>query len=343
MRFAALLYAYLLWLLPALGILYAYAFARKRQGLAAFIDPALAPRLVPRLSRPRQWLKATCLVGAVGCFIVALMQPQWGQEWQEVQRRGRDLMLLLDVSRSMLAEDVVPNRLDRAKSDIKDLVQLLQKEGGHRLGLVVFAGQASLQCPLTLDYGFFVQRLNQVNPDTVARGGTLIGDAIRKALDAFATLANNYKDIILITDGEDHDSAPLPAAQAAAAQQVSIYTIGVGDAITGTRIPRQDGTGHRAYIQYQGQEVRSRMQQETLLEIARITGGAYVPAGTRSIELDRIYTEKIAPKARYHTSMTKRERFIQRYQWFVLAGFVLLGLDMLIREGREAAYATQQP
>lgn len=342
MRFAALLYAHLLWLLPALVLLYAYAFARKRQALATLIDLALVPRLVPRLSRPRQCLKACCLLGAVGAFVLALMQPQWGQEWQDVQRQGRDLMIVLDVSRSMLAEDVIPTRLDRAKSDIKDLVQVLHKEGGHRLGLVVFAGQASLQCPLTFDYGFFLQRLNRVSPDTVARGGTLIGDALRKALSAFATLANNYKDIILITDGEDHDSFPLEAAKAAAAQQISIYTIGVGDPVTGTKIPLQDAAGQRNYIQYQGQEVRSRMQQDVLLEIARLTGGAYVPAGTRSIELDRIYTEKIAPKARYQTSMTKRERFIHRYQWFVLVGCVLLGMDMLLREGREVSYAAQQ-
>jgi len=267
------------------------------------------------------------------------MQPQWGQEWQEVHRQGRDIMLVLDVSRSMLAEDIIPNRLTRAKSDIKDLVQVLQKEGGHRLGLVVFAGQASLQCPLTLDYGFFLQQLNQVGPHTMTRGGTLIGDAIRKALSAFGPLANNYKDIILITDGEDHDSFPLEAAKAAAAEQVSIYTIGVGDAVSGTRVPVPGTTGQRTYVQYQGHEVLSRMQPEVLLEMARLTGGAYVPAGTRAIELDRIYTEKIAPKARRQTAMTKRERFIHRYQWFVLAGVLLLGIDMLVREGREDAYA----
>jgi Ca-activated chloride channel homolog len=328
MRFAALAYAHLLWLVPALLALYIYAFARKRQALAEFLDVVLTPRLVPTLSRVRQWCKALCLIGAVGCLVLALMQPQWGQEWQEVQRQGRDLMIVLDVSRSMLAEDVVPNRLARAKSDIKDLVQVLQKEGGHRLGLVVFAGQASLQCPLTLDYGFFLQQLNQVGPHTVTRGGTLIGDAIRKALSAFGPLANNYKDIILITDGEDHDSFPLEAAKAAAAEQVSLYTIGVGDAVSGTRVPvaGTTGTGQRTYMQYQ----------------ARLTGGAYVPAGTRAIELDRIYTEKIAPKARRQTAMTKRERFIHRYQWFVLAGVLLLGIDMLVREGREDVYAERQ-
>jgi Ca-activated chloride channel family protein len=342
MRFAALAYAHLLWLLPALLALYIYAFTRKRQALAEFLDVVLTPRLVPTLSRARQWCKALCLLGAVGCLVLALMQPQWGQEWQEVQRQGRDLMLVLDVSRSMLAEDVVPNRLARAKSDIKDLVQVLQQEGGHRLGLVVFAGQANLQCPLTLDYGFFLQQLNQVGPHTVTRGGTLIGDAIRKALSAFGPLANTYRDIILITDGEDHDSFPLEAAKAAAGEQVNIYTIGVGDAIKGTRVPVPETTGQRAYVQYQGHEVLSRMQSDLLLEMARLTGGAYVPAGTRAIELDRIYTEKIAPKARRQTAMTKRERFIHRYQWFVLAGVLLLGIDMLVREGREDVYAERQ-
>jgi Ca-activated chloride channel family protein len=342
MRFAALTYAYLLWLLPALIALYVYAFARKRQALMVFMDLVLVPRLVPNLSRTRQWCKALCLIAASGCLVLALMQPQWGQEWQEVQRQGRDMMILLDVSRSMLAEDVIPNRLTRAKSDVKDLLQVLQKEGGHRLGLVVFAGQASLQCPLTLDYGFFLQRLNEVGPHTVARGGTLIGDAIRKALAAFGTLADHYKDIILITDGEDHDSFPLEAAQAAAVQQVSIYTIGVGDSSAGTRIPASVVAAQRTYMQYQGQEVRSRMQADLLLEIARITGGAYVPAGTRSIELDRIYTEKIASKARRQTALTRRERFIHRYQWFVFAGLLCIGIEMLIREGREEVHAAVQ-
>jgi Ca-activated chloride channel family protein len=211
MHFAALVYAYLLWLLPALLALYIYAFARKRQALAAFLDVVLTPRLVHAEPSPAV-VQSPMSLGAVGCLVLALMQTAI-QEWQEVQRQGRDLMILLDVSRSMLAEDVVPSRLARAKSDITDLLQVLQQEGGHRLGLVVFAGQASLQCPLTLDYAFFLQQLNQAGPHTVTRGGTLIGDAIRKALSAFGPLANNYKDIILITDGEDHDSFPLEAAR----------------------------------------------------------------------------------------------------------------------------------
>jgi Ca-activated chloride channel family protein len=340
MRFAALPYVYLLWLVPVLLVLYVYAFTRKRQALAVFMDLALAPRLIPSASRMRQWCKALCLIAAVGCLVLALMQPQWGKRWQDVPRRGRDLMFLLDVSRSMLADDVVPNRLERSKIDIKDLVQILHRGGGHRLGLVVFAGRASLQCPLTLDYAFFLQKLNEVGPDTVGRGGTLIGDAIRQALHGFGTLDHNYKDIILITDGEDHDSFPMEAAKTAAEQQVSIYAIGIGDPSVGTRIPVQNAPGERTYVQYQGQEVRSRMQESLLLEMAQLTEGAYVPAGTRSIELDRIYMEKIAPKARRHIDVATRERFIHRYQWFVLAALLLLATEMLVRERKSSGKTT---
>ncbi len=332
MRFAALPYVYLLWLVPALLALYIYAFVRKRQALALFMDPELVSRLLADVSRARQWVKAICLIAAVGCLALALMQPQWGKRWQDVPRRGRDLMILLDVSRSMLARDVIPNRLQRAKIDIKDLVQVLHQEGGHRLGLVVFAGRASLQCPLTLDYAFFLQKLNQVGPETVGRGGTLIGDAIRRALHGFGTLEHNYKDIILITDGEDHESFPLEAAKAAAQAQVSIYAIGLGDPRVGTRIPARDDPEKPAFVQYQGQDVSTKMREDLLLEIARITGGAYVPAGTRSIELDRIYMENLAPKARRDLDVAARERYVHRFQWFVLAGFLLLVIEMLIPE-----------
>lgn len=330
MRFAALPYLYLLWLVPALLALYVYAFMRKRRALAMFIDLTLAPQLLSSVSRMRQWLKALCLVGAVGCLVLALTQPQWGKHWQDVPRRGRDLIILLDVSRSMLAEDVAPNRLERAKIDIKDLVQVLHREGGHRLGLVVFAGRASLQCPLTLDYAFFMQKLNEVGPETIDRGGTLIGDAIRLALHGFTTLDHNYKDIILITDGEDHDSFPLEAATAAAAQQVSIYAVGIGDPDTGARIPAQNAQGERTYVRYQGQEVRSRMHENLLLEMAQRTGGVYVPAGTRAIELDRIYATYIAPKARRHLDVATRERFVHRFQWFVLGALLFLTTEMLV-------------
>lgn len=222
MRFAAWPYLYLLGLLPALLALYLYAFWRKRQALAVFAGLALGPQLVPGFSRVRRWFKTLCILNAVGFLVLALTQPQWGIDWQNAPRRGRDLVIMLDVSLSMLAEDVRPNRLERARESISTLIELLRQEGGHRLGLVAFADRASLQCPLTLDYAFFLKRLQEAGPDTVTRQGTLIGDAIQHMLSVFGTLEPAYTDVILITDGEDHNSLPLDAAQAAMAQQISL-------------------------------------------------------------------------------------------------------------------------
>lgn len=332
MRFAVWQYVYLLGLVPCLLLLYAYAFARKRQALAFLLDAALLAHLVPGLSHFRQWCKALCLVSATGCLVLALMQPQWGKRWQDLPRRGRDLMIVLDVSRSMLAEDVIPNRLERAKLDIKDLLQVIQQEGGHRLGLIAFAGRASLQCPLTLDYAFFLEQLHQVGPETIGRGGTLIGDAIRLAVQHLGTLSHHAKDIILITDGDDQESFPAEAARAAAEQHINIYTIGIGDAAMGARIPQHTRSGQPAYVQHEGKEVYSRMQESLLLEIARLTGGAYVPAGIRPIELDRIYTSTIAPKAYRDLEPTAREYLAARYPWFIGAGLLFLITEMLLQE-----------
>jgi Ca-activated chloride channel homolog len=332
MRFAAPVYVHLWWLVPGVLGLYLYAFIRKRQCLALFIDPAIAPRLLPGYSQKRQWCKALCLVGAVGCLVLALMQPQWGVRWQDLPSQGRALMFVLDVSRSMLAEDVLPNRLERAKDAIRALLQVIRKEGGHRLGLVVFAGRAQLYCPLTLDYAFFLQRLTTAGPDTVAPGGTALGDAILRALADLATAEQAYKDIILLTDGEDHDSSPLEAARAAAIQQVSLYIIGLGETHEAARIPIDHAGSQRTYLRYQGEEVRSLLQSDLLQEMARLTGGVYVTADPRPTPIQRLYTEQIAPKARQHSNTAAGEYLVQRYHWFVLAAVLLMVVEMLIQE-----------
>ena len=332
MHFAALPYLHLLWLVPALLVLYLYGWGRKRRALAVFLDLTLAPRLLPGYSRQRQWLKAFCLIGAVGFLALALMQPQWGVRWEDVPSQGRHVMLLLDVSRSMLAEDVKPNRLERAKAAIRELVQVMQKEGGHRLGLVVFASRAALHCPLTLDYAILLQRLTEVDHNTVAPGGTAIGEAIRQALQSLATMEHVYKDIILLSDGEDHHNFPLEAAQIAVAQQVSLYTIGIGNPHAGARIPVQDANRHGTYLQYQGEDVRSHLQENLLQELARLTGGVYMAADTRPLAMARLYKEHIAPKARRHLEAAASEYLVHRYHWFVLAALLLLSIDMLLRE-----------
>ena len=333
MYFHAAAYTILLVLVPILVALYVYAFVRKRQALRAFMEPLLMPALLPGHSRARQWLKALCMTGAVAALVLALMQPQWGIDWQDIPRRGRDLIVLLDVSISMKAQDVLPNRLEQAKQAVRKLVEYLQKTGGHRLGLVAFAGRASLQSPLTMDYPFYLKRLEEVDTETVVRNGTSIGSAIRQVLEGFSKIEYEYTDLIILTDGEDHNSFPLGAARLAAAQKMNLYTVGIGDASEGHLVPvKWTEEGLPFFAKYRGEAVLSQMNQSLLLEMARVTNGEYLAGGTREVPLDRLYREAIAGKPRRSIEVSEREHLIDRYYWFVLAAVLLLAADMLLRE-----------
>jgi Ca-activated chloride channel family protein len=231
----------------------------------------------------------------------------------------------------MLAEDVVPNRLARAKQDVVDLLRVLP---GDRVGLVTFAGTATLSCPLTTDYGFFRLALEEVGTHSTARGGSLIGDAIRKAVDCFDDRLKKYKAIILITDGDDHESLPVEAARDACQNHgIKIYTIGIGDADEGRRVPvEQDG--QKVYLQYEGQEVWSKMNPGLLATLAREGDGAYVPAGTANIDLDQIYKRHIAPQERREFGEERVKRYRHQFQWFVAAALVFLLVESFLSERR---------
>lgn len=332
MQLNASAYVWLLALVPLLLALYGYAFWQKRHALAAFVAAGLAVRLLPNLDPRRRWLKALCLVGAVAGLVVALMQPQWGEGTEQVPRRGRDLIVVLDVSLSMLAEDVAPNRLEGAKQAIAGLARVIQDRGGHRLGLVTFAGRASLQVPLTRDYGLFLERLNEVGVASAVRTGTLIGDALRQTLRGFGELAPGFTDVILITDGDDHDSLPVEAAREAAGQGVGLYVVGVGDAGVGAPIPLAQVTGEPGTLSYQGEEVRSRLRSELLAELAGAADGVYLPAGAGDLDLEDLYAQHIAGLPRRDLEATTSEGRAHRYQWFVLVALVLLGLEMMMRD-----------
>ena len=237
MRFAAWPAAYLLVLVPGVVALFAYAFRRRRLALAEFVTGELAPRVLPPTGGRRAWPRALCLAAAAACLVVALMQPQWGPGGQELPLRGRDVIVLLDVSASMLAEDVAPNRLAQAKAAARSLALAVQRDGGHRLGLLTFAGRADVQCPLTRDYGLFLKRLDDATTDSVPRRGTSIGEAVRQAMHAFGELTPGYTDFVLISDGEDHRSLPLEAAEMLGMLQISLSTVGVGDPNRSVPIP----------------------------------------------------------------------------------------------------------
>jgi Ca-activated chloride channel family protein len=266
-----------LWLVAALGVVIAVGFAVRRRDLCRFASQALLGRLLPRTSFGRQYAGAVLVVLALVTLVGALLDPRWGLTYQQVQQRGIDLVVVLDVSRSMLAEDARPNRLGRARQYIGDLVDRL---GGDRVALVTAAGTAELKCPLTVDHGAFRLALATATPEAAPRGGSLLGDALRVAGEAFTDEIPDHKAVIVFTDGEDHGSYPLEAARKLhETLSVPIFTVGIGDSNEGARIPIMV-EGKRVYLTYDGQEVWSKMNASGLREIALATGGAYVPLGT---------------------------------------------------------------
>ena len=254
-----------LWILPLLAVLLIYAHRRRLAAARRFADQPMIGRLMPPAGTLRAWVKGGLLLLGVGLLFVAAARPRFGVYFEQVSARGVDLFVLLDVSRSMLAEDVAPNRLERAKSDIRDL---LRKLPGDRVGLIAFAGAPATIVPLTSDQGFFLGALEGVNTDSAPRGGSLIGDAIRKAIESLDVTRDRDQVIVLITDGEDQDSFPQEAAEQAAEREIKIFTVGLGDPQEGRRIPIRDAAGSVRYLKHEGQEVWSRMDERLLKEIA---------------------------------------------------------------------------
>jgi Ca-activated chloride channel family protein len=225
------------------------------------------------------------------------MRPQSRGETEVVESReaSAEIMFVLDVSKSMLAEDAAPSRLERAKAEIRDLVRLL---AGHRLGLIAFAGRSSVVCPLTPDHGFFRLVLDSVSTGTVTRGGTRIGDALRRAVEGFAP-GGAAKAIVLVTDGEDHESYPLEAAKEAREHGVRVIAIGFGSEEGSEILVTDPKTGERGPLRDRaGKPVRSRLDGETLRKIALETEGVYIPAGVGVLDLESIVRTHIEPIVR---------------------------------------------
>jgi len=331
----------LLWLLPAVAGLLTYAHRKRVATARRFADQTMVERLMPSMRSARPWIKMAAILLGLGCVIVAGARPRFGVYFEKVSRRGVDLFVLLDVSRSMTAEDVAPNRLQRAKLDIRDL---LGKLVGDRVGLIAFAGKPVVKVPLTTDHGFFRMVLDDIDTHSAPRGGTLIGDGIRKCLEAMPQRHDRDQVIVLITDGEDHSSYPKEAAQQAAERGVKIFTVGLGDSREGSRVPLRDPAGGLQYLQYQDREVWSKMDGRLLKEIAMVTGGKYIPAGTQTYDLGKIYQNYLAELARGEIEEDKRKRYGEQYQMFLGLGIILLLAEMLIPAYRveSAARATSE-
>jgi Ca-activated chloride channel family protein len=300
-----------------------YSRRRRQRAAEAFVAQAMWSRILPEDSRIRFWVKLLLRETALVTGLVALAGPRFGTQYEDVIPRGSDLYVLIDVSRSMLAQDVPPSRLGRAKADVAALVNRLE---GERVGLIAFAGQAVVKCPLTVDYDAFRRSLEELDPNSAPRGGTAIGDAIRKALEVFQAGANRDQAILLITDGDDQQSYPLEAAAVAAERHVTIFTVGLGDADKGARIPQAS-----SFVEYQGQQVWSKLEGSLLKDIALKTSGVYVPVGTRAYDLGELYAKYLQGRRGDQAQTTRRIRRADRFQIFLALTLLALLADAFTR------------
>jgi len=330
MTFVRLWVLYFLWLLPLIALALVVQGRRKKKALERFADHGLLVRLTGKEQRGRRLLKGLFLLVAVGLMLFGLAGPRWGSHYQEVTQKGVDIMIAVDVSPSMLVEDIEPNRLERARREILDFLRVVR---GDRVGLVAFSGAAFVQCPLTLDYGALQMFLSALQPDLVPVPGTDLGAAIESGLSSFDFKSETDKVIILITDGEDNENQGVEAAGEAAGRGVKIFVFGMGDP-SGGPIPAGDGKGGFKKDK-EGNLILSRLQEESLREIASTAGGTYVRSVAGDLDLDILYFDGI--KSRTEAEVLKSGKikvYEERFCFFLLAAFLLLILEDLLLDRR---------
>lgn len=321
MTFAKPIFLYGLILFPIMGLFLLWASRRRQADLARLGNPTLVQRLSNTVNwRGRRWRTALWLV-TLASLIIALARPQWGSQTHMVEQEGIEVMIALDVSSSMLAQDIKPDRLSRAKLEIADLMDRL---GGDEIGLVLFSGASFIQFPLTSDYATARSFLDNARPEVISRPGTAIGDAIRTAMSGFDTKRASQKVIVLITDGEDHGEDTLTMAEQAAEQDIILYTIGFGSP-QGEPIPEYNEQGEIVGYKkdQQGEVVLSKLDEATLQQIAQIGNGQYFRASADGSELAVLVSElNTLQKAELSTRVETWG--IERFQNFLLVALVAM-------------------
>lgn len=321
--------------LPALlllaPLLWFFIDAARRRGLllSRIVAPRLQEMLTGQVSPVKRNLRTAFLLLAIALVITGLAKPRLGSKELEIRSKGRDVILAIDTSRSMLSTDTAPTRLGRAKLIGQDLLSLLK---GDRVGLIAFAGNAFLQAPLTLDKGAVLTSLGDLDTSTIPRGGTDIAAAIRMAIAAFGKGEGTSRALVLMTDGEDLEASGIEAAKEASAAGIRIFTIGFGSA-AGSLIPVRTEQGRNDFVRDEsGRPVTSKLDATRLSEIASETGGFYQPYGQDAAQ--RIYEKGILPMEERESGTFSSRKPIERYAWPVTAALVLLALWSLLGEGR---------
>ena len=331
-RFGYPHFLYLLWGTPVFILLYIYAFRQKRKAYQRFSSHQFFQRLTESVRLGRQKGKAILLSLSYTLLVLALSRPQIGTTLEIVKRSGLDVMIGLDISASMLAEDIKPNRLLKAKHAISSLIDRLE---GDRVGLIAFAGDSFVQCPLTIDYAAAKLLLDALDVDTISQSGTEISQAIGIAASSFNREEDKYKVLLLFTDGEDHGKRTIEAAKAAANQGIRIYCVGVGLPNQGTPIPiRQSNGEFRGYRHDRnGQPIVTKLEDTLLREIAQLTHGNYYQATPGEAELNRLFTELAAIEKR---EIEERQftQYEDRFQYFLAFALLFLVWEFLLSESR---------
>ena len=334
MRFAEPTNFLLLLVVAALAGFVVWALLRKKRLLQRFGDMPLIMRNAPYISFARQGGKATLLLIAFVFITLAVARLQFGTHLEKLKREGIDLVVALDVSSSMLARDMQPNRLEKAKQELQGVIERLQ---GDRIGLVAFAGDAFIQCPLTLDYTAARFLLGAMDPGAVSVQGTSLAAAVNMATRTFEQRERKHKVLLLLTDGEDHDEGALQAAEDARSEGIRIYAVGIGSP-SGEPIPVFDRNGNQVGFKKDrnGEVVMTALNEEMLQKIALETGGRYYHATAGEMELDRIF-EEIAGMEKKELEGTLVTRYDDRFQWPLLFALLLIVLEFFIGERRKVS------
>ena len=330
MIFAKAWILHFLWAIPLFAFVLMVRHRRRQRSLGMFAEQSLLKKLTLEDHKGKRFLKALLLLFALGILVFALAGPRWGSHYQEVSRKGVDIMMLVDVSRSMMVEDVEPNRLERATREIIDFLKVVE---GDRVGLTAFAGTAFVQCPLTLDYAALEMFLNVLQPGIIPVPGTDLGKAIETGLSGFNAKTETDKVMLLITDGEDNEKQGLKAARKAADQGVKIFVFGMGDPSGGPIPAGKDQGGFKK--DQDGNLVLSKLDEKALQEIALTTGGGYVRSMAGDLDLDILYFDGIKEKTEAQTLKSgKIKVYEEHFNLFILAALMLLLFEEMLDNKR---------
>ncbi len=330
MTFARIWILHFLWLLPLLALALIIYSRQKKKATERFADPEFLIRLTGKDQKQQRFLKRVLLLVILGLMLFALAGPRWGSHLQEVSQKGVDIMILVDVSRSMLVQDIKPNRLERAKQDILGFLDVIQ---GDRVGLVAFSGTAFIQCPLTLDYAALKMFMGALQPDLVPVQGTDLGGAVELGISSFDFESKTDKVMLLMTDGEDNEKRGLKAARNAWKKGIKIFVFGMGE-VSGGPIPADHGKGGLRKDK-KGRPIMSRLEEKYLKKIANMAGGTYVKSVAGDLDLDALYFDGIKSRTDPETLKTGKIRVNEeRFSFFLLAAFLFLLLEGLINEQR---------